>query len=37
VKATLRQPRASAVRAIVSGEAWSASVSISRALLMAQF
>ena len=37
MKATLRQPSASAARAIVSGVARSASVSISRDLLMSQF
>jgi hypothetical protein len=37
VKATLSQPSARAARAIVSGAAQSASVSISRDLLMSQF
>ena len=37
VKATLRQPRRSAARAIVSGDAASASVSTSFDLEMSQF
>lgn len=37
MKATLRQLIASAARAMVSGEASSASVSVSRDLLMSQF
>ena len=37
VNATLRQPSCLAAGAIASGEAWSASVSISRDLLMSQF
>jgi hypothetical protein len=37
VNATLRQPSSSAARAIASGDAWSASVSISFDFEMSQF